>query len=484
MRGPWHALFASSLTSLLVVSAGCPQPRSENETLELQGHGVHVPPRPGALAFTAEQPILVGSRVCPNLHCAVECPSVRDGGTLVIFPDVSVCYTSSVDGTGVVDDGGCLTFEQEGAVAWRQAPVPCALEDTDGGWAPTEDSFLFVATTLSGLEARFEHALEGYGAETLVSDEPEYVPTADFPADFLPAPGEALHLLAGEQIRLPVTLVEVSSGRPVGYQPAQVTFEVTETMPSDDGGPAADVTLLPGDFPLVTMAAGGEVELAMRLGEGAQTTRRLVGTVRGVAAAEVASLEVHSFRPEPADAGTVLGLRAIARDGIGHAVFGVPIAWELTAGRFVVEDLTRYGGRRPPLDPEAPTDAPGPGDVRADWIYLSDECRPPAMRLGTRSAEVTARFAELEVAHTASWQQVGPEPSGAAFDPSPRCEGVALDEGTPEPDPLLEPEPDALPDDTCGCQVVGVRPGDGGPAAAGLGVASVGWLFWRRRRRA
>jgi hypothetical protein len=478
-------LLLSSLVTLAGLLSGCPQPRSEGDTLELQAHGVHVPPLPGALAFTAEQPVLVGSRLCGRLHCTSNCPSAGDAGTVVLFPEVGDCYAASVEGPASLDDAGCLTFEQEGAVAWAQAATGCDLASEDGGWAPTDDRFLFVATTLVGLQARFEHALEAYGAATLISDDPEYVPTAAFPADFLPTGDDPLPLLAGEEVQLRVTLIEASSGQVVGYRPAQVIFEVTETRAAAGGGPAAEVELVPGGFPIVTMAAAGEVEVAMRIDDAdGEPVRLVIGLVRGVAATALDTLEVVGFRREPADQGAVLGLRAIVRDGIGHAVFGVPVAWELTEGRFVVEDLTRFGGRRRPPDPDESYVAPAPGEVRADWIYLSDDCLDPNARLGDRAAQVVARFGTLEATLAATWEQVGPEPTGANFEPSTRCEGVPIRPDVVQPDVgEPDPEPDGPPDDTCGCRTVAGRAVDSGPAMAWLGVTMVGAAFWRRRRR-
>jgi len=331
--------------------------------------------------------VVPGTRLCARAECGA-CGSCED---------VPVSATGPV---GMV--GECFVADQPGMIEWRVG-APC--DDLD---APTDRAWIEIVRP------------EDVAAEPLLWPDRAIARAggAVQGAALTPELRPPLRIVANAQIVLPVRLYTPADGHVVAWTDGEVAVTTTQgRAPVADLDPALNLVTFADTVADATFKVG--------------STTWPIGQVIGVPPESAATLAIAvGFAPEDAGAAPVFA-RAVAHDGDGAALLGLPVTWTIDGeARLAVE----------------PT-LPGP-----DYILVDDNCLPPEQRGGPRQATISARHGDLSATLDLRWT------------------GVAG-----EPDPKWEP-PDNCPD-TAGC---GCRSQTGGsPALSGL----LGLLALRRRRR-
>ena len=134
---------------------------------------------------------------------------------------------------------------------------------------------------------------------------------------------------------------------------------------------------------------------------------RPLATFLGVPESEVSTLAVaagYVAASVPGGDRLPVGLRAVARDGSGNAVLGVPVKWENPENVLVVPDA----------DP-----LPGP-----DYASFNDVCVPPSERVGARTSRVDASFGDLTAGLDLTWNGGTDASTDEGFAPDLRCDGA------------------------------------------------------------
>ncbi|MCB9780601.1 MAG: hypothetical protein H6742_18685 [Alphaproteobacteria bacterium] len=310
-----------------------------------------------AAGFSAGQPLLVGSRICGDL-------SGRDQDAALSATQVAACYAQSVGGGATLDADGCLQIDGAGEIEWALTSLGCTADEL--GFAPVDDRFRFSAVDGADVAATWD-----FWAERGV-EEGQLVIDGAVPDDWLPGEGEALQVVAEEATAVPVGLF-TGEGEQVAWVPDEATLDGATL---DRAGVGLDDNRV-----VATLAAGQAADVVLDL----HGVHGAIGTVVGVDPADVVSIEiVPAYYPDDAWR-TPAGARAVLRTADGAPVFGAPVTWDVTKGALNVQPVSE--------------------DLATDLIQLGDDCVKPGKRTGTRSAVVTAAWADLSATATLSWTQ-------------------------------------------------------------------------------
>ncbi|MCA9707249.1 MAG: hypothetical protein KDK70_15460 [Myxococcales bacterium] len=388
--------------------------------------------------FRDPGPLLVGTRWCPVLSCDAEqagCVLDEATGRELDPGDVAACFDHQVQGAAW--DEGCLVADAPGELRWDFVPVACPANAL--GYQPVPDALVLPVVELDELVAWLDAPSDAFVRRSLVGEDGEA-----FDATLQLAPGEVVHVLAGQPLELAAVLTHPTLGD-VAWSPEQWSVR------AEVGGASRAVELDPLGVVLVELAAGERMQLWLER-EGASLP---LGEVEGVASEALTRMRVVAGYTGDDGLGIPFGARAVTWAG-DRIVYGVPVDWTVTEG---VLPLWR--------DPER---AWSP-----DYVALIDEegrrChRPPEKKTTEFVARLRATHGELQDEVTLRWSE-DPEPSdslgqealdrlsGDGFERSPLCEGPGFAvEG-------------------CGCR--GGGGGSGGPGALALVLLVLG-----RRRRA
>jgi MYXO-CTERM domain-containing protein len=269
-------------------------------------------------------PVLVDTRICPQLQCGSDVPGCENEDEERLDPAlVADCWVAGVEGPAILD-GDCLVVEGAGEVVWRWNVQECAANDL--GYAPESDLLTLPAVAVDGVTARLESPGDAFALRAL-----EPGPEPAFPDDARVVPGGTVQVLADHEVPFAIVLDHPDHDKPVAWNPGAWTAEVV----TDAGDPIAARFDATGVL-VVSVPAGVEADVAIVL----EQARLPAGRVRGVAEAELASLEVVAgYAPggdEENDHGPPIGARAIFRAADGTPVFGVPVQWEVQDGAFPV----------------------------------------------------------------------------------------------------------------------------------------------------
>ena len=387
-------------------------------------------------------PVLAGTRLCPQvLDCGRDVPGCAvDDDNRIPSSLVRECFVPSVEGAGVLD-GECGVTQDAGEVAWVFTAQAC--EANDLGYAPADDLLRLPVVGVDAVAARLESPGDAFARRALVPGE-----AGSFPEDAGLDGASVVQVFADHAVPLAVVLDHPEHDGPVGWNPIAWTAEVV----ADDG------QVLPADWTLAGLLVVGVpagVDASVQLtGPAGETVT--AGRVRGIAEAELATLEVVAgYAPaeeEDGPHGPPIGARAVFRTADGVPVFGVPVEWGVTAGAFPV-----WRGEEQAWGP--------------DYVALMDEdgrgCHPPpedevtafrGVLTATRadlSAEVELRWTE-DPEGTNLLAEIGEAFRGDDHRDSELCQGPGF------------------PDAGCGCRTRGGTP-------AGL-LGLLGLLALRRRR--
>jgi hypothetical protein len=406
VRTPPNALAAAA--SLLLAAGGClPVVETEGGQVRLTFDGAR-----GAAtgSYSESSPLLVGATYCHTLTCAADCPASDFA--------VEDCFDVQVQGAGTVDGDQCASIDATGEVEWRFEAVSCAANDD--GYAPSDDTLHMQAVETSTVTASIEQWLE-----LLAESELEPVGQG-WPSGWTAEPGEALQVLAGATLRLPVVVRHPDFATPVVWLPDDASFEL------DQQG-TADVEL--------SQPTPGELALTTPLGSAATVTMDLygqrfeLGSVEAVEADTVQEVQVVVAAwftdPDPGTQ-TPMGARAVLWADNGRPVLGAPVDWSVRRGALGVSG-----------DPTLP----GP-----DYVWLEDSCVAPDEQL-ERKVRLRASFEGHHDSVDLEWTG-----AQAKLDPDWQPGATCMDGG-------------------CGCQGGGSLPW----TLAGSALALVGAL--RRRQR-
>ncbi len=335
---------------VLVGGSGCPVPdfTSDEGQLTFQtpdlyvgagggfANGVAVLEQTPVCATCTEATLTVDEELDVELSCG-------DGAEY----DALACFDQGVEG-GALEEG-CVVAAGPGEVTWSFAPVDCPLQDAGAVLVPDQVRFTFVEqeATEGVVEQWIEDAArDWYDAGILAQPD-----GSGFDEALRNPEGEPFRVVAGEPFRFWVHLREIDGGEPVAWTPDDGAL----TVEPIDGG---DVTATVEDTAriVVTAAEGAEAEIRFTLGD--QTWA--AGRVLGVAASEVASLEVVAavYAEGQDGAGTPFAARAVMRDADGHAIYGAPVKWTVRGGQLALGDVLLT--------------TPG-----ADYVETTDACVPP-----------------------------------------------------------------------------------------------------------
>ncbi len=332
-------------------------------------------------------PVLVGTRICPHLQCGRDVPGCEIDDDVRLEPElVRACFEPAAVGPGSIDDDGCLVMEDVGDVTWQWDVRAC--EAAERGYAPASDALTLPAVAIADVTARLDSPGDAFALRAL-----DPGPAERFPEDAGIVPGGTVQVLANADVPLAVVLDHPEHDRAVAWNPSAWTAEVT----TPDGDPI-DVRFDGAGLLMVNVEAGVEADVAIARDD----VRLPAGRVRGVAEADLASLEVVAgYAPgddEGDHHGPPIGARAIFRTADGAPVYGVPVEWEVVEGAFPV-----WRGAEPAWGP--------------DYVALMDEdglgCyEPPEKKARTFHGRLVATHGDFEAEVELAWTE---DPEDASF---------------------------------------------------------------------
>lgn len=379
---------------------------------------------PGMSGEQQNEPLLVGSRWCPEISSSAE--------------RRAKCFAGGVDGPAQLD-GECIELTGAGSVTWRFDRIAC---DDPAIFLPEQVRLRAVAA--DEVEGRLVPYLDAMGRRYLVGDFPESISPAD--------DATLIKLAADQPVRFAVNLL--AGDRRVAWDGERATLAV-ETL----AGEPPTVALAERATISLQAPAGSEAALSLVVGP----SRVALGRIRGVGLDELAELEVVvAYFEEPEVPRQPQAARAVARDREGDLVYGARAEWEVLAGSFPFAPVSLFGER-----------------ANFDYTTLSDFERDPGesnvcypthdLKLrhytGRIAAHVGGLSAEAELAWSYQYRPDLDTPFAAPdaeLPPSSLCQGPGFDELT------------------CACDSgPGPRPAFGSLALLSLGTA----LCLRRRAR-
>lgn len=384
--------------------------------------------------------LVTGSRFCPTIGCSSDVPGCGEDEDALTSAEVVACYEDEVAGPVERDFEGCLVATAPGELDWTFTPIDCPAAAR--GYQPGADRLRLPIVAAEEASASLVAPGDAFAVRELVDEH-----GGEFPEDAqVPAGGEAL-VLADVAVPFAVVLAHPDHADPLAWNPDQWRI-VAEGADVDPEWDAAGVVEL-------ALPAGAAVDLTLVRDE----LELPVGTIRAVAEADIASLEVVvGFVPDDEQLdghGPPIGARAIARTSDGAPVWGVPIEWEVTEGALPVW-----------RDETLPWST--------DYIALMDRdaqaCHAPPEHATTYEATIVATWGEFEVETPMRWREDAVDESA----------GEAIKEFFTGEDHRNADacEGPGFPGEGCSCS--STRPGAG---AAAYGLAFVVILGLRRRRR-
>ena len=352
-------------------------------------------------------PVLVGTRICPHLACGEDVEGCVVEDDVRIEPElVAECFVPAVQGPAALDDD-CVVIEDVGTVTWSFQAQPCAAND--GGYAPASDRVSLPTVAIDEVSARLESPGDAFARRAL-----DPGPAPSFPEDAAIVPGGIVQVLADSDVPLAVVLDHPDHDNAVAWHPSAWSAELVTTDGDMIGARWSGAGLL-----VVNIPAAVEADVAIVLDD----ARVPVGRVRGVAEADLVSLEVAAgYAPagdDDGEHGPPIGARAIWRTADRAPVYGVPVEWEVTEGAFPV-----WRGEE---------EAWGP-----DYIALMDEeaqaCHdPPEKKKRTFHGTLVATRGDFEAEVDLVWtedpqdeslgEEIGELFVGDGRRDSERCEG-------------------------------------------------------------
>ncbi len=382
-------------------------------------------------------PLLVGSRWCPLIGCHPEVPGCEEDQVRLPSASVVECFEQRVEGP-VARDGDCIVIEGAGTFTWHFDPVACPANDV--GFVPIPDRLRLPSVAVEDVIGHFDSPGDAWARRNLHPG-----PFESFPEDAQLGPGIVAYVLGDTSVSLALVLAHPDHAEPVGWQPV----DWTPVVEGDDGTPI-DHAFSPDGLLTLTLSAGQVATVALeRDGD-----RIEVGTIEGVDAASVASLEIVVGYRRTDDGGfdVPIGARAVARRADGAVVWGVPVQWEVTAGAFPL-----WRDETPEWGPE--------------YVALMDEegrgCHPPPKNSRTYEAALAVRWNDLEDEIELTWRERAPDRgvletiadwfTDDDHENSPLCQG-----------------PGFPAEDGCAC-----RSGHGGGPVRALGFFGI--ALWLRR---
>ncbi|MEM6994596.1 MAG: hypothetical protein AAF721_29040 [Myxococcota bacterium] len=323
-RGPLVFVVAALATSACDESVGCqPVLTSEAGQLEFHDQAITV----GACRRLREpSPLLQGARWCPAVRCSGDVEGCEDDdGEKLPDEAVAACFERTLTGP-VVDDAPCVRMTDAGVASWEFTAMPC--EAATAGFAAIDDRIEWTVVAADRVEAHLQAPGDAFALRSLVDAAGDPLDAAD-----ALAPGDVAHAVADTPVPFAVVLRHPDHDAPVGWNATnwEIDVEVLE-------GAAPEITY--GDLGLlsVTIDAGAEARLSIVPLPDAQLPDPIaVGVVRGVAEADIVSLEVvPAYAPPPDDSdtphGPVAGARAVARIDDGTPVYGADVRWSVLEG--------------------------------------------------------------------------------------------------------------------------------------------------------
>lgn len=392
-----NSRFRSRALALIVLAGGCvessrgcdPGWRSEEDQL-LFNDATIISGAEGYFQNTG--PLLVGTVICPRIDCVrpeIEdednppldlCPANAD--ETKSNPALLACFDQEVFGANQV--GGCLVFDTPGTAVWSFTPRSC--EAMAGGFSPFPDEVTFDVVPAESVKAWFRPDADLWALDNLVAG-----PGESFPTDAVREPGDAVKLLGGQTVRLPVVLE--SPYGDVGWQTRHPEAFGNATVAS------IDVEAVTGDAPEVLLTSDGALEIVIEPGARANLTLSTeaadfaLGQIIGVSADDIESLQLVVGYAEGDDAPpSPAGARAILRDDDGDPVYGARIEWEVVEGRL--------GVARADLSPEGQPDPQAPD---CEYMALAGDCYQQPYRDALVRARLAARFEDLEDIADVEW---------------------------------------------------------------------------------
>ncbi len=368
---------------------------------------------------TDHEPLLVGTRWCPETMC--ELPSS------ICYPEETLfdCHEASVTGPAEVD-GTCLRVTGAGAIVWQFLATPCDRPESKPLLDPDDEEVHLRGVTADEVQGTILPFFDREGSVLVSADRsPGTIPT--------PADDEPLKLVADAPVHLAINL-HATDGRLVAWNHAAAEIVYTQTT-----GPTPMVVINPDASIDVTMAKGSASTLALAYAGHQIPLRRL----EAVAVDDLQQIEV-LVGFQMSEAGTYpTAARAIVRDSAGDLVYGAPVTWSVTAGSFPLTYLI--------------------ADKNLDYSRLTDEGGLGCFvypRVGTReyTGGIAASFAGLRDEVLFNFTAAADEKPGLLSSSyiSPNCSGPGYGRG-------------------CGCQTSARGP----DALAALALL----LFATRRRR-
>lgn len=435
----------------LLFAAGCdeyvgcaPVLTTEAGQLELHDQVVTV----GACRrLRAPAPLVEGARWCPAVQCHPDVPGCENDDDEKL-PDevVAACFETTLSGPVEAEDP-CLRMTGPGQAVWTFTARDCPARDV--GYAPEDDRYAWSIVAWEEVDAHFESPGDAFARDGLVDGNGDPLPTED-----ALAPGDVAQVLADVEVPLAVVLRHPEHDAAVGWNPEDWDAAVTDSS----GGDVA-VRWEPSGVAWVRADAAAQGTVVVSRSDDPSRTWT-VGTVRGVAEANLVELEVVVGHAPPqgedgeGPPGPPAGARAVLRTGDGTPVYGAPVRWTVTDGALPLwRDETM----------------PWTGDYVALAERDGAACHDAPDQTLELEAAVEARFGPLSDRATMTWIV---EPPDAGL-----LQGLAELFGRgPEPPPQSERCAGPGFDELGGCG--GCRQGSGGAPA--LLLLPLWWLFRRR----
>jgi MYXO-CTERM domain-containing protein len=439
-RSRWRLAVATSALALL----GCHEhvactPVLGGEAGQLEFHDVRLI-ADACDRIHSVRALVTGSRFCPTIACQSDVPGCGDDEDALTSAEVRACYDDTLAGPVVLDDEGCIVAMAPGELDWTFTPTDCPA--AAGGYERGAERLRLPIVAADEVTASLVAPGDAFAVRELVDAH-----GGAFPADAQLAPGREALVLADERVPFAVVLAHADHADPLAWNPEQWSLVVE----------GADVEPIWNALGVVDLAlpAGARVDLAIARDD----VEIPIGTIRAIAASEIASLDVVvGFVPDDEQAdghGPPIGARAVARTADGAPVWGVPVEWEVTEGALPVW-----------RDEQLPWST--------DYVALMDRdaraCHAPPEHSTTYSATLVASWGEFEVEAPMRW----------AVDAVDESAGEQLKEFFAGEDHRNADacEGPGFAGEGCSCSS-----SPGGPGAAAYGLAGVVILALRRRRR-
>ncbi len=402
---------AALVASFVTLLCGCPAAwfDSAQEQIEFQAHRVCIEPpgssisaddclvpspaladRPWSEGFVNSGPLLEGTVLC--LHGQLRIDEVR----------WSQCFDVEAVGPAMSiehPNGDCWNLG-DASTTWTFTPLEDSpTDDDDSAFGPScgEGFVELVVDTLT---------LEVVTAAQIVPQLLAWPEMGAVEFGLELSTGEALPEGLDDPLRLPILLAE---GEPVLMNLGLRDPTSGELVAWNPTSGSVELAAVEGDVGALAESLGDDrppeqaVSFAVTLPPGSASSLRLslpgadfdLGELRAAPVSDIESLELLVGMTHLDETSEPMAAVAIARDADGDRIHGAPIRWSVRGPALAIE--SRASG------------AAGWFDLAgADYLWVTDDCQPPSVRVGTRSSTLVARINGIEASEELTWVVAAP----------------------------------------------------------------------------